>query len=247
MPPRGKKKDLATLVRQAAAEMAPKAAGDVVIPPLEPHEAALLRLQQIWHRVNQSHMEAAEATWAAYQEKIWERHGYVDPPQFFEDRVGVSFRNVQRVLSVWRAYLAVPEADMDEARAALTEIGTHKAAIIAPKLAESTDEHPVDWRKLVADAKTHSIQALQDKVSTERGIARKTKEPDDDRTMAFLRLRCPDGPEGDYWQEMETVLRNGMVLGDTRSVWAVLIAMCREVKIDWQERADRVRRGHGHA
>ncbi len=246
MSPR-KKKDLGELVRRAAAEMAPKAPGDVVIPPLEPHEETLLKLQQIWRRVNESHMEAAEATWAAYQEKLWEHFGFADAAQFFEDRIGVSFRHVQRVLSIWRAHLAIPEAERADARAALTEIGVHKAAIIAPQLAEATEEKPVDWRKLTADAKTHSIQALQDKVSTARGIARKTREPEDDRTLAFLRSRCPDGAEGEFWQELEGVIRDGMVLGGTKSVWAVLIAMAREVKVDWAERADRVRKGQGHA
>ena len=250
MAPRGKKRDLGELVRQAAADLAPRPEAGI-IPPLEAHEATLLRLQQIWRKVNESHMEAAEATWGAYQEKLWERFGFVDPAQFFEDRIGVSFRHVQRVLSIWRAYLAVPEHDMAEARAALTEIGVHKAAIIAPKLVETAAEnHPdglVEWRKLVADAKTHTIQALQDKISTERGIARKTPDKEADRTLAFLRSRCPDGAAGEYWQELEGVIRDGMVLGGTSNVWAVLIAMARECKVDWAERANRVRKGQGHA
>jgi hypothetical protein len=212
---------------------------DLVIPPLPEHEKLRLELQQKVRTMNESLMVVAEVCHEIVRSRTWERFGYVDAREFFENEGPIAYRTVQRAVLIWSAYLAVPEGERPKALKALEEIGSHKAGVAAPAIRA----HPETWEEWTRDAKRMSVEALQEKALTVRGLKSKATDPDDDKLMKYLLEHAPDN---DFREEIEGVFSNGFVITGSKSAWAVLIGMAREVKLDWAERAKRTQKGQAN-
>lgn len=214
--------------------------GEVIIPPLEEHEARRLELKRKVRTMNESLLVVAEICHTIMQEKTWERFGFVDPRDFFETEGPIAYRTVQRAVLIWQAYLAVPEGDRSDVLKAFENIGTHKAGVAAPAI----KEHPESWREWVEDAQRMTVEALQEKALLTRGL--KSRLNDDaahDKLLAFLLKNAPDQ---NYREEIESVFKDGFVLTGSPNAWAVLIGMIREVAVEWRERAARTQKGQAN-
>jgi hypothetical protein len=212
----------------------------VVIPPLDSDATLELEAQQVTQRMNHCHMEAAEIYWRVVREKLWERRGYADGPQYFEERVGIQYRTAQRAVAIWEAHLALPEGEERiAAKQALESIGVHRAAIIAPVI----KEQPLEWQKWTETARTHSQEALQEQVTRARGIPSKSSPHSDDRMYhAFLNQVPPDARE-----EFEEIFRAGSALSETKDFVVVTILAYKDAKMNWLAAHDRMKRGGGNA
>lgn len=210
-----------------------------IIPPLPVHEKLRLELQQKVRTMNESVMVVAEVCHEIMRTRIWERFGYVDPREFFEHEGPIAYRTVQRAVLIWSAYLAVPEGERPAALRALEEIGSHKAGVAAPAI----KAHPETWQEWVTDAQRMSVEALQEKALTARGLKSKATDPDDDKLLRYLLDHAPDN---DFREEIEGVFKSGFVITGSKSAWAVLIGMAREVKLDWADRAQRTQKGQAN-
>lgn len=230
----------ATLDEAIARVQEDEAQKQVIIPPLDPDAALELEAQQATQRMNHCHMEAAEVYWRIVNEKLWERRGYADGPQYFEDRIGIAYRTAQRAVAIWEAHLALPEGDQRiAARSALEQIGVHRAAIIAPAI----KEQPTEWQKWTETARTHSQEALQEQVTNARGIPSKSSRHSDDRMYhAFLNQVPPDARE-----EFEEIFRAGSALAETKDFIVVTILAYRDAKANWILAHERMKRGGGNA
>lgn len=213
--------------------------GSLTVPALEEHEKLRLELKQKVRTMNESLMVVAEVCHEIMRQRTWERFGYVDARGFFEHEGPIAYRTVQRAVLIWSAYLAVPEGQRVKALKALEEIGSHKAGVAAPAI----KAHPDEWEEWVRDAQRMSVEALQEKALTARGLKSKATDPDDDKLMKYLLEHAPDN---DYREEIEGVFKDGFQIAGSRSAWAVLIAMAREVKLDWAERAKRTQKGQAN-
>lgn len=216
-----------------------RATGEIIIPPLEDHEARRLELKQKVRTMNESLLVVAEICYTITQEKTWERCGYVDPRDFFEAEGPIAYRTVQRAVLIWQAYLAVPEGDRPEMLKAFEEIGTHKAGIAAPAI----KEHPEMWKAWVDDAKRMSVDALQEQALLARGLKSRVSDDGHDKLLGFLLKNAPDQ---NFREEIEAVFKDGFVLTGSPNAWAVLIGMVREVKTEWAERAARTKKGQAN-
>ncbi len=213
------------------------------IPPLEQHEKLRLELQQKVRTMNESLLVVAEVCHEIVRERTWERFGYVSGREFFETEGPIAYRTVQRAVSIWQAYLAaagsVGPGGHSEILRALEQIGTHKAAAIAPAICED----PEHWRDWIKDAEAMSIEAISEKSLLARGLQSKATAAADEKLLGYLLKHAPDN---DFREEVEAVFRDGMVLAGTHSAWAVLIAMCREVRAEWRERVQRTQKGQAN-
>jgi hypothetical protein len=93
------------------------------------------------------------------------RFQYRDAESYLEQRIGLSYRSVRRRLGTIEAIQKLPANERKPARAALVEIGSHKASIVAPALRND----PSGWREWVGKAKAVPEAALQQSVSLALG------------------------------------------------------------------------------
>jgi hypothetical protein len=215
------------------------ATGEVIIPPLEEHEARRLELKQKVRTMNESLLVVAEICHTIMAEKTWERFGFVDPRDFFETEGPIAYRTVQRAVLIWQAYLAVPEGERPDVLKAFEIIGTHKAGVAAPAI----KEHPESWREWIEDAQRMTVEALQEKALLTRGLKSRLNDDAHDKLLGFLLKNAPDQ---NYREEIEGVFKDGFVLTGSPNAWAVLIGMVREVKTEWAERAARTKKGQAN-
>ena len=100
------------------------------------------RLREVALRTAATFIDFAALAAEAIKLKIWERFGYLNEAQYFEERVGVSHRTLQRWLQINNGVDRLPEEEKPEAREMLSRIGVQKAASMAPVLGRPE----VNWR-----------------------------------------------------------------------------------------------------
>ena len=190
------------------------------------HEELDLALRQYAARIELSFLDFCALAKEVIDGGHYARWGYPGPEPYFTDRIGVSYRSLRRCLSVLEALDRLPEAERPEARAALAEVGSHKAGAIA----RAFGRDGVDWRALVAFARDATVEAVQDRVSRETGAQPRGPASDPgERFLAFVLNAVPP----DAQEEVEEVFRLGMKLADTKNPMVVFLMMVAEVHGDW--------------
>lgn len=188
---------------------------------LERHLELDLALRQHAQRIELSFLEFCDLAREVIDGGHYARFGFESPDRYFTDRIGVSYRSLRRCLSVLEALDRLPEPERPEARAALAEIGTHKAGSIARALGRDG----VDWRALVDFARDATVEAVQDRVSRDTGAQPRgaASEPGE-RFLAFV-LNAVPPDERDF---VERVFEGLMVLAsDTRNPLAAFLVMAK--------------------
>ena len=182
---------------------------------LAPHESIDLQLRQAAKRLSSGFLQLCDLAVQAIAEKVHERYGYESEAQYFDVRIGISYRTLRRWLAIHEGLNRLPEADRQEAAAALVELGSHKAGVLAPVLGLDGQ----DWRAWTSRAVDADEAVLQQAVSSATG-ARPRGLPAKDTFLDFVLNRMP--PERrDYVERVYlAIMRAGEI---TNSIAAHLI------------------------
>lgn len=163
-----KAKEYASLAGRAAENPLEGAAADSTlpeVPPLEPWIAGDIKLRQLAQRIETDYLDFCAVAQTAMAENWHLKFGFVDASDYFEQRVGLSYRTLRRRLTILESIQRLPEAEQPEAKKILTEIGPKKAAAIAPMLGKPD----LDWRAAADFAKGVNESAVQSMVSEKLG------------------------------------------------------------------------------
>ncbi len=142
-----------------------KAAIEAALPPVEPWVEGDLKLRQLANRIETDYLEFCELARHVQKEGWHTRFGYVDIGDYFEERIGLSYRTLRRRFAVLEAIEKLPPAEQAEARATMVELGSHKAAALAPMLGQEG----TDWREASDFARRATEDAVQNMVSEKLG------------------------------------------------------------------------------
>ena len=163
-----KAKEYASLASASAEHPAAGATSDSTlpeVPPIEPWIAGDLKMRQLAQRIETEYLEFCALAQTAMAENWHLKFGFVDASDYFEQRVGLSYRTLRRRLTILESIQRLPEAEQTEAKKILTEIGPKKAAAIAPMLGKPD----LDWRAAADFAKGVNESAVQSMVSEKLG------------------------------------------------------------------------------
>lgn len=190
---------------------------DLQPPVLPRHEEVDLLLKQSVKRLELGFMDFLELADEAIQGKFHERFGFQDASEYFDQRIGFSYRTLCRRMAVLAALRGLPPGQMPAAREALAELGSHKSSILAPAFAKE----PADWQEWVDLARGATEEALQDAVSSALGHkARGRIQPGDAFWNYIVAHTPPERHEQILW-----VVKKVMEVGDTRNGIAVFLYM----------------------
>lgn len=198
------------------------------LPAIPRHEEVDTLLRQSAQRLEMGFLDFVELAREAIDEKIHERFGFLDESAYFQERIGVSYRSLRRGLAVLEGLRKLPAGQMELAKQAIAEIGSHKSAILAPVLGKEGQ----DWQTWVALAKEATEEALQDLVSSElghkpRGMAKAPGE----RFLSFLLNSVP--PE--RREQVEWVFRKLGAYSDPQNQWNSVAVFIQLVAFGEQE------------
>lgn len=206
-----------------------------VVAETEParHEIVDGLLRQHVQRIGESFLEIARLADEVAQHAYYAKYDYLSVDDYMEDRFGIRPRTLARYRSVLDALAALPEGQIQEARVALTGVGIHKAAILAPVL---QTEEAGRWQKWVSFAESATEDALQEKVS--RALGAKPRGLLGERGSRFYKTLLRFVPE-DAKAEVETVFALGQrrinpQQPQTVNPVEVFLCMVREVAVEWQ-------------
>jgi len=202
----------------------------LTLPALPRHEVLDLELRQRAREIEVDFLRFCDLAAELIADGHYTCFGYADPADYFEQRLGISYRSLRRRLTVVEALASLPEAVQDEAREALAELGSHKAAVLAPMLKAK----PETWRAWVQRAAESTVEAIQERVSQALGLRPRGK-PDAPGERWYRRLLHDVPP--DAREEVEAVFAAGARLAETTNPLGVFLHMVREVAVEWQQRA----------
>jgi hypothetical protein len=187
---------------------------------VEPWIEGDLKLRQLAAKIESDYMAFVEVAKQAINESWYLKFGYPDASDYFETRIGLSYRTLRRRLTILEAIERLPAGDQEKAKRAMVEIGPHKAAAIAPMLGR--DE---GWEKMVEFAKQATDQAVQSAVSERLGHPRRGPGPAQpgDRFLDYcLNIVPPDTRE-----QVEEVFMAFMKLIDSHNAVAVFLYLVK--------------------
>lgn len=200
------------------------------------HEDLDTRGRQLVGEITSRFLDLAVVAAEVLEKKTYERFRFVDPGPYFEQRWGIGYRTVRRILTVHEGLMRLPEAERSEARQAVAALGSHKAGVIAPLLGREDQ----DWREVVQTAETVSEPVLQARVSQITGAKpRGALGPGE----AFLRWLLNQVPP-DTREEVEETFNMGLILSGSKNPMGVFLRMVQESRASWSARiADGERSG----
>lgn len=180
------------------------------LPALLRHEEVDLLIRQASKRLHLGAFDLMELIREAIDGKFYERFNFADAAPYIESRTGLAYRSVMRQLQILDGLRALPPGDLEEAKSVLAELGSHRAAILAPAL----EKEPTEWREWAALARQGSEEALQEAVSSCLGLkARGKAGAPGERFLAYLLTQVP--PE--RAAQVSWVFREMGKLGDPQS------------------------------
>ena len=199
-------------------------------PALLPHEALDTRLRQAAKRLHLGAFDLLEIIREAIDTKLHEHFGFADAEPYLMDRTGLTARTIYRQLAILDGLRALPPGDLEEAKGVLAELGSHRAAILAPAL----KKEPADWRDWAALARQGTEEALQDAVSSALGLRARGKagEPGEALLRAILARTPPE-----RHAQIEWVFQKMATLGDPSNKWSSVAVFLQLVVFGEQELA----------
>ena len=199
-------------------------------PALLPHEALDTRLRQAAKRLHLGAFDLLEIIREAIDTKVHEHFGFQDANDYLLDRTGLTARTIYRQLAILDGLRALPPGDLEEAKGVLAELGSHRAAILAPAL----EKEPVDWREWAALARQGPEEALQEAVSSVLGLKPRGKAgAPGERFLAHVLNQIP--PE--RREQTEWVFRQMAGLGDPANPMSMVAVFLQLVVFGEQELA----------
>ena len=190
------------------------------VQPLEPWIAGDLKMRQLAQRIETDYLDFCTLAKQAMEQGWHTRFGFVDPGDYFEERIGLSWRTLRRRFTILEAIEKLPPADQAEAKATMVELGSHKAAALAPILREEG----ADWKKAAEFARGATEEAVQSMVSEKlnlphRGL-RASQHPGD-RFLGYILNTVP--PE--EHDRVERAFTAGFKILESHNAMAVFLVM----------------------
>lgn len=200
------------------------------------------KLRALAGQMSQLMFEFMDAAGAVIKEKLYVAMHYQTVEEYFEQRIGFSWRSLRRRLAIQEAMLKLDDDEQADARKALIEVGIHRAAILAPVIGKP-GENWRDWTRL---AKRLDEDALQERVSKATGAKRRgaaahardgahVRSSDEKWLEDTLKLI----PE-DARHEVAEVFAAGKAAHDRGSFVTVLLDMVRSVAVEWYAEAEKL-------
>jgi len=190
------------------------------VPALEPWIEGDLKMKQLAARIETDYLAFCDLAKRAIAEGWHHKFGFVDAGTYFEERIGLSYRTLRRRFTILEAIEKLPAAEQEEARQTMVELGSHKAAALAPVL----EETPTEWRQAAAFAKTATEDAVQSMVSEKLGRPHRglpASAHPGDRFLSYLLNTVP--PE--THDQVEWVFRSLMKVGGITNPMAVFLTL----------------------
>lgn len=174
------------------------------VPEIPRHEVLDTALRQAARTIAESFLTFCDLALEAIETKVHERYGYLSPADYFESRLGVSYRSARRWLAVAEGLRRLPDGERAQARTALAELGSHKAGTLARVLGREP------WQPWVERAAATPAEALQAAVSAATDGTRVAGPAPGERFLRWLVANVP--PEES--DRVEAVLRAVMRVGN---------------------------------
>ena len=211
-------------------------------------------LRELVTRMTQMQFEFTALAQETLTDRLYVRHHYQDPDEYFEQRIGFSWRSLRRRLAIEEAFHRLEGAERADCRTALSGLGVHRAAILAPAIGKPKQ----DWREWVKIAQKLDEDALQTRVSEALGAKTRGKPAKKGQSSGSDGNVAHDGaadlpPIGKRWldytlsvlpedarPEVEDVFGAGLyVTGHPVKIpeLQVLLALVRNAKVEWEHEA----------
>ena len=203
------------------------------VPALHRHEVVDLALREGARRIEASYMEWIEHAREAIDGQYYVKYGFTDPGPYFTERVRVSYRTVRRRLSILEGLRRLPESEQRDARAALAEVGAHKAGEIARILGR---DGASPWRDLVDLAQSMSEDALREEISVRLGTRPRGLPADHpgDRFLRFLLNNVPPEVKDHVEQTMAAIMRR-FEFANAVSAFLILVDLGAQEAAAWEK------------
>ena len=203
------------------------------VPALPRHEVVDLALREGARRIEVSYMAWIEYAREAIDGQYYVKYGFTDPDPYFDERIRVSYRTVRRRLSILEGLLRLPASEQAGARAALAEVGSHKAGEIARILGR---DQGAPWTDLVELARTMSEAALREEISVRLGTRPRglpAGHPGD-RFLRFLLANVPPSVKDHVEQTLAALMRH-YEMKNAVSAFLLLVDLGAEEAAAWEK------------
>lgn len=198
------------------------------LPAVPRHEEVDLLIRQAAKRLHLGAFHLLELIREAIDTNVHQHFGFADATAYLLDRTGLTARTIYRQLAILDGLRALPPGDLEEAKGVLAELGSHRAAILAPAL----EKEPADWRDWAALARQGTEEALQEAVSSVLGLKARGKAgaPGEAFLRAILAKMPPERHAQITW-----VFTEMAQLGDPTSPWSPIAVFLQLVTFGEQE------------
>lgn len=158
----------------------------------------------------------------AIQGQVWTYYAYTDPGPWFEDVLRVRYDWLARRIRVLNGLRMLPTEDIDQARAAIAEMGPSRARHFAAVLHDETGR--ASWRDYLPDD-DECVESYADRVFHDLGHTRRpASQPGD----TFLKLILSRMPDDDVRAEVTRAFTVARRVAETENSIACFLAMARE-------------------
>lgn len=188
-------------------------------------------LRQRARRLETDFYALSELVIEARDGQYFTRFGFLDLASYLEDRLGLSARSILKRLAPAEAVLGLPPALQDEVKDRLAQIGSTKAAILAPALRRDS-ERALEW---LEHASADTVGQLQDRVSRTLGLKPRGPHVPGDR---FRRMVVNQVPV-ERRDQVEAFFEAGKRWIGTDNSVEVFLKAVEECAVEWQHRADK--------
>ncbi len=205
------------------------------VQPVAPGPVAerVNRLRSLRERLTDHYLELAMALHEEHDAQLWtkarthEGGRYASEEDFWEEAVGVKRRTAYQLIAVGEVLAKVGE--WEEALRTLSGVGMHKLDVLVPILKkEPTMPTLRKWADL---AKTHSREALREKVGKALGRPARAVEEPGERFRAYVINAMPDQDTKEIAEEFFKV---GARYAASKNAVGILIAGLQEALETWR-------------
>jgi hypothetical protein len=212
-----------------------KSGTKTAVQPVAPGPVAerVNRLRSLRERLTDHYLELAMALHEEHDAELWTKAPapgggrYESEEGFWEEAVGVKRRTAYQLIAVGKVLATFSERE--EASRTLSGIGLYKLDVLVPILKkESTIPRLREWAAL---AKTHSREALRERVCKALGRPAKPVEEPGERFRAYVINAMPDNDTKELAEDFFAV---GARYTTSKNPVGILIAGLQEALETWR-------------
>jgi hypothetical protein len=216
-------------------ETAVRSEAKIPVQPVAPGpvEERVKRLRSLRERLTDHYLELAVALHEEHTAQLWTKAAapggghYASEEDFWEGAVGVRRRTAYQLIAVGEVLAKVGERE--EASRTLSGVGLYKLDVLIPVLRrEPTMPTLHEWAEL---AKTHSREALRERVGKALGRPAKAADEPGERFRAYVINAMPDQDTKELAEEFFSV---GARYTPSKNAVGIMIAGLQEALETWR-------------